>query len=210
MFKKLLSKLKFARKDEKREFLKKIFNFVKQNKVEGAYCEFGVYKGGTFIEAWKIAQAKGLKMDFWAFDSFEGLPSDEGTFKKGGWSFGMKEFVGNLLKAGVPVEFDTVKVIRGFFKESLKGFSGFPIAIAYIDSDLYESAVEVLEFLTPRIQDGTVLVFDDFYFHKGNPERGEQGALKEWLEKNPDIKVSEYQKYFWNGNSFIIHKNEQK
>lgn len=205
MIKKLLAKFKFSRRDEKREFLKKIFNFVKQNKIEGAYCEFGVYKFGTFIEAWKIAKAKGLEMPFWAFDSFEGLPSEEGTFKKGDWNFGFKEAVNNLIKAGINL--NEVNIVKGFFKDTLKGdLSPRKIAVVYIDSDIYESAAEVLKFITPYVQDGTILVFDDFYFHRGNPNRGEQRALNEWLKANPEITVSEYQKCFWNSVSFVVHK----
>ncbi|MDQ3475291.1 MAG: class I SAM-dependent methyltransferase, partial [Actinomycetota bacterium] len=41
------------------------------------------------------------------------------------------------------------------------------MAIAHIDSDLYSSAVFVLQQLRPRMVDGTVIVFDEFYNYPG-------------------------------------------
>jgi hypothetical protein len=68
--------------------------------------------------------------------------------------------------------------------------------------------VPVLEFITPYLVNGSVLVFDDWFFYKASPERGEQKALNEWLKINPNIKLTEFHKYSWHGNSFIINKND--
>ena len=64
---------------ERKEILRKIMNFVRENNLgDGDYLEFGVYKGGNFVEAISAAKGKRLdKMRFHAFDSFEGLPSPE-------------------------------------------------------------------------------------------------------------------------------------
>ncbi len=80
------------------------------------------------------------------------------------------------------------------------------VAVAMIHCDLYESAVPVLEFLTEFVQDGTVLIFDDWNCYRSNPNRGEQRAFKEWLDKNPNVKAAPFLGYNWHGQAFILNK----
>ena len=217
MLAKFLSKFIPKQKSEERiDFLKKVMNFVHKCKIPGDYLEFGVFKGSTFTEAYKIAKAKKINgMRFFAFDSFEGLPEssgidkDSGQFEKGEYKFSIERFKDNLKKAGINLK--DVKIIPGWFDQvlnsGLKKELGLEnTAVVWIDSDLYESAVPALDFITDLVVDGTIIVFDDWFFFKGNPNRGEQRAFGEWLAKNPQIRVSEFHKYFWHGNSFIVHK----
>ena len=75
--------------------MKEAFEFAAHSNVSGDYLEFGVWKGRSFIRAfhtWKyiLLNNRNLSgMNFYAFDSFEGLPeitSNEdnatGEFKK--------------------------------------------------------------------------------------------------------------------------------
>ena len=205
---------------ERKEILRRIMNYVSACRIEGDYLEFGVYKGSTFIEAYKMAKAKKLRsMKFFAFDSFEGLPEiskEENIpvsfeqFRKGQYSFSLENFRKNLERADVSMA--DVKIVPGWFdkvlNEDTKNKIGLgPIAVAWVDGDLYESAVSVLDFIRDHIVDGTILVFDNWFFFRGSPFRGEQLAFREWLRRNPDLSFSEFHKYFWHGNSFIIHKN---
>ncbi len=50
--------------------------FKHDQKIEGDYCEFGVYTGRSFVHAYKALtrQEKTPSTRFFAFDSFEGLP----------------------------------------------------------------------------------------------------------------------------------------
>lgn len=213
----LLRKLNVKSKSHERtDFLRKIMNFTHQCGVAGDYLEFGVFKGATFAEAHRIARAKKLDdMRFFAFDSFEGLPvsdqeADRRQFSKGEYSASLELFKSNIRKAGVKI--DEAQIVKGWFKDTLNADTKKKLglksaAVVWVDSDLYESAVTVLDFITDLVADGTILVFDDWYFFKGHPDKGEQRAFKEWLAKNPQFKVSEFHKYFWHGNSFIVHKN---
>ena len=79
-------------------------------------------------------------------------------------------------------------------------------AIVFIDCDLYASTVPVLNFISDYLEDGAILIFDDWFCFKGSPERGEQKAFHEWLKNNPQFKAVEYHKFNWRGNSFIINK----
>ena len=188
---------KDKKNEERKEFLKCLFNFIKKNEVRGDYCEFGVYRGGTFAEAYKIAEAKELDMTFWAFDSFEGLPEDSGVFKKGTYKASKELFLRNFVKLVKPNK-DNVKVIDGWFKDTLPNIKIDKIALAYVDCDIYSSTKEVLNFIAKSLQKNSILVLDDFHYGKGERE-----AFEEWLlEKN--IKVEKYRPYSWKAESFIV------
>jgi hypothetical protein len=77
-------------------------------------------------------------------------------------------------------------------------------ALVWIDCDFYESTVPVLEFITDYVQDGTLLIFDDWFCFRGDPERGEQRAFAEWLARNPWIRAGELLRFGWHGSSFIL------
>ncbi len=205
---------------ERTDFLNKIFNFAKTCEVEGDYLEFGVFKGATFTESYKIAHEKKMRgslkdMRFFAFDSFEGLPEPKGVdkefrqFEKGEYSFSLERFTQNLSRSNIKPE--DVTIVPGWFKDTLtqdlkKKHNLKKAAVVWIDGDLYESTVPCLDFVYDLLVDGTIIVFDDWFFFKGNPQKGEQRAFGEWLARHPELKVSEFHKYFWHGNSFIIHK----
>ncbi len=197
--------------------MRKIMNYVAEARLPGDYLEFGVFRGGTFAAACRWAQKnKHLQeMRFYAFDSFEGLPDIRGKdaeftqFSKGEYSASLGLFKNNLKAAGV--DFSKVEIIPGWFNETLtadtrKKLPMKSAAVIWVDCDLYESTVPVLEFVKDYIVAGTVIVFDDWFLFRGNPNAGEQLAFREWLKKYPQFSATEFHKYSWHGNSFIIHK----
>jgi len=197
---------------ERARMLEMAFAYTTYNEVEGDYLEFGVYEGRTFVEACEIARRyESHQIRFHAFDSFEGLPdiSEEdatGPFKKGQFRCDRRRFERNLRGHGI--DRSRVNIVEGRFGQTLKEDGGHGVervAIAWIDCDLYSSTVPVLEYLTGRLADGAILVFDDWYFYKGRPDQGEQGACHEWLQNNPHIHLIEYQKFHWSGISFIVN-----
>lgn len=138
-------------------------------------------------------------MRFFAFDSFEGLPEgsekESGQFQKGEYSASLERFNANLQQAGVDSK--DVQAVKGWFKDTLtpetkKKLGLKAAAVIWIDSDLYKSAVPVLDFITDLVVDGTILVFDDWFFFKGNPNKGEQRAFREWLAKNPQSRFPNF------------------
>ncbi len=143
------------------------------------------------------------RMRFFAFDSFEGLPELEGIdkdnrdFSKGQYAAGVDEVRRNLVRAGVPE--DRVVFVSGWFDETctpatIEKHNIRKAAVIWVDCDLYHSAKSVLNFVTPLVQDGTVIVFDDWYSFRGNPRRGEQRAFSEWRETLNGYTFAEYQK----------------
>lgn len=198
----------------------KIFEYLKNAIIEGDYLEFGVANGNSFVIAYHTAQEFNLKsMKFYAFDSFQGLPEIRGIdaelrhFKEGMFAVEEKLFFRRLKRD--KVDLNKVHTIPGWFNETLTNDTRMKLLIKkasliMVDCDLYESTNTVLDFIVEYLQDGTIIVFDDWFCFRGNPNRGEQRAFREWLERNPSISVSEFHKYGAEGNSFIVHITDKK
>ena len=195
------------------EFIKETMECIAITRLEGDYLEFGVFQGRTFVPAYHFAQRNDLKsMRFYGFDSFEGLPAIEGNdeggeFSEGQYSLSLNHFTKLISNRGVRL--DKVNLVKGWYDKVLNGdtkkhLSTKKAAFIFIDCDLYESTVPVLNFITEYLQSGTIIAFDDWYCFKGSPEKGEQKAFKEWLQKNPSFKALEFHKFSWSGNSFIM------
>lgn len=201
----------------KEGMLETAMSFADNSDLEGSYLEFGVFRGRSFISAFHLAQMRNLSsMDFYAFDSFEGIPEISGVDAEGYQQFreeqcycDLETFVDNITSEGVDI--DKVEIVQGWFDDVLNEDTKdeLPLkkaSVVLIDCDLYESTVPVLNFLTDYIQDGTILIFDDWFCFRADPERGQQRAFREWLEENPLIKPVEFRDYGWNGRSFILSK----
>jgi hypothetical protein len=143
------------------------------------------------------------KINFYAFDSFVGLPNLEhadlghSRFRSGRYNFAENKFIANVLKNCKKISRGQLITVPGFYNESLsddlkKSLNLKAASIVMIDCDLYSSTVSVLDFITDLVQDGTILIFDDWYAYKGSPNRGERVATHEWLKKNPSFILSPF------------------
>jgi hypothetical protein len=179
--------------------------FVSDCKIEGSYLEFGCADGGSLADAFRASRRWRLdNMKFFAFDSFEGLPEPTGLdadkfrrYEKGEFACNIDKYKRNIRIQGTDLKF--VTIVPGWYDQSLtlEAKKNLPIqraAVIWIDCDLYESTVPVLDFVTGYIQDGTVIIFDDWFSYKGRTDRGEARAFKEWLVRNPSFKANEYHK----------------
>jgi O-methyltransferase len=204
--------------------------------VEGDYLEFGVFRGDSFIRAFRIIgdvyqqrplnpvhsteyrkQASQLwgRMRFFAFDSFQGLPApgaidkESRDFVEGKFTCDLEGFKRNLENCGV--DLSKVVVVPGWFQQTctpktIETHKMKAASIIHIDCDLYESAKIVLKFVEPLLVDGSVLIFDDWYCFRGNPALGEQRAFTEWAKTMRGWIFSEYQKEGSCRNSFIANR----
>lgn len=157
-------------------------------------------------------------MRFFAFDSFRGLPSLKAEdsfsqdFAKGQYAYSLNDFLDNIKKQGMPL--GRVVPVKGWFEDTCikKTVSEHKIekaAIVFIDCDLYSSTKAALEFIGDYLQDGTLLIFDDWFSFCGHPQRGEQRAFHEWSTSKriaDRFQFTEYQKDSWNRISFITNK----
>jgi hypothetical protein len=81
-------------------------------------------------------------------------------------------------------------------------------AIVNLDCDLYASARDALTAITPLIQQGTVLVCDDYYAFSARREAGERRAVAEWSERS-GIAVEPWFPYQFVGQAFLCHPEPQ-
>ncbi|MBA4141479.1 MAG: class I SAM-dependent methyltransferase [Nitrosospira sp.] len=195
--------------------LSQAFEFVKINQVIGDYLEFGLWRGKTFGYAHRMKRRyRRNDMKLWGFDSFQGLPDTgehpDNIWHKGQFACTREEFQVILESRGFkPSEYE---LVEGFYNESLNAathrrFAGRKAAVIYIDCDLYESTIQVLDFVQSYLVDGSIICFDDFYNYKGDPEQGEQKALAEFRQKQTRVRVIPYMDYAPLGKSFICRMN---
>ncbi|MGO9950870.1 MAG: TylF/MycF/NovP-related O-methyltransferase [Dissulfurispiraceae bacterium] len=184
--------------------------------IEGDYLEFGVYQGNTLSRAFQCMSYSFNNMKFIAFDSFEGLPKPKGIDNEKGYasnfhekefSCSEDEFIRNIQSKGVDLQ--KVKLVKGWFdktlsREKAEEYGVRQIAFAWIDCDLYESTVPVLNFITPYLSVGSVIVFDDWHCYRNHPDFGEQRACREWLESNKHIQLAELFSFGSHGIVFTV------
>lgn len=158
------------------------------------------------------------EMRFIAFDSFKGIPPVKGVdalhpvFHEGTYACSEAEFRENVRKYGIADS--KVISVPGFFRDTLndataKNLALKRVSVLHIDSDLYESARDALQFCTPFFDNGTIIVFDEWYQFYGNPDLGEQRAFGEWVCANPEWIVTPFQKEGAFRNSFILSRSPQ-
>lgn len=119
-------------------------------KAEGLVLEFGVRHGHSIRHI--SARVNG---PVFGFDSFTGLPSSWGHEPEGVYS----------TEGELPEVPANATLIPGWFDATLAPFlAQHPgnIRFCNIDCDIYESTATVLNLIAPRIQSGSVLVFDEY------------------------------------------------
>jgi O-methyltransferase len=201
------------------QMMRTAMEFATHSRVEGDYLEFGVNRGESFVSAYHFARRSGLdQMRFYAFDSFAGLPQIKGNdaegfahFREGDFACDQDEFTRIISRKRV--DLSKVRLVPGWYDQSLtpETKAKLPLtaaAVIWVDCDLYESTVPVLDFITSYLQNGTLLIFDDWFSFRGNPNRGERKAFTEWMTRNPHLRATEFHRFDWKGTSFIIHRDE--
>jgi O-methyltransferase len=162
----------------------------------GDYYEFGLYQGHTFCVVQAAAEDLGFRdMQFFGFDSFEGLPplrgSDVGSveFSEGDYECSYDRVVEHLDKYGV--DWKRTHLVKGWYDDlPASADECVPLmrgaALVLVDCDLYESTVPVLNFIAPYLRPGTIVMFDDWDSFNSSDDMGERRAFREFLEANPE------------------------
>jgi len=172
-------------RDVRKPYFDRAFRQVAESQTPGDYLEFGVYRGDSFTINYKLAQKHRLRdMRFIAFDGFVGLPEGEGDrWKAGMFRASKTRFLQIIDRAGVRL--DKVRVVDGLYSDTLtseaKRRHGLVrAAVVHIDCDLHASTKLVLSFVEDLIDQGTILIFDDWYIRGGEANCGEKRAFAEW------------------------------
>lgn len=132
----------------------------------GMALEFGVATGNTL----RLIAGKRKGTEVYGFDSFQGLPQ--------AWLPGMS--AGAFAQDDLP-EVPGAELVVGMFEETLPKFLDAhpgPVDFLHVDCDLYGSARTVLEHVGPRLEPGSVIVFDEFFNYPG----WQRHEYRAWLE----------------------------
>jgi hypothetical protein len=139
--------------------------------VPGDLIETGVWRGGACILMRAVLKAYGeTGRTVWLADSFEGLPepnrtrypaeTDEGLVR-GLFSAGLEQVQENFRRYGL---LDSqVRFLPGWFRDTLPHAPFSRLALMRLDGDLYESTMDALVNLYPRLSVGGYVIIDDYF-----------------------------------------------
>ena len=208
---------------QKAQTIKLLFWHCAVDQLAGNYLEFGVahghsMKSAVLAEHNSFSRAIGVKKidrDLIGFDTFEKFVSASEIDAHETW-------VGDLFN--LPLEkiqkrFKRKKNVlfikcdasnlssspTDFISQSSLGVNGKAVIILF-DMDLYAPTLSALRWAKQTMQQGTFLMFDEFFSFAGDFNRGEALALNEFLDENPSIRIRDVMNYGSGGKVFVIAK----
>ena len=139
--------------------------------VPGDLLEAGTWRGGSAILMRAVLEARGdTDRRVWVADSFQGVPppdaerypADAGDTY---WTWDqlavpVERVKANFAKYGLLD--DRVCFLEGWFKDTLPSAPIEQLAVLRIDGDLYESTLDALRPLYPKLAPGGYVVVDDY------------------------------------------------
>ena len=144
---------------------------VLRQEVPGDLIETGVWRGGATIFMRTMLKAYGdTKRKVWVADSFRGLPrpnpdqypADEGdrlsTFPL--LAVSLDEVKKNFSRYGMLDQ--QVVFLAGWFRDTLPRAPIEKLAVLRIDGDMYESTMDPLRYLYPKLSIGGYVIIDDY------------------------------------------------
>jgi len=172
--------------------------YVIKNKIDGAFVECGVWKGGSSMAmALTLNKLGSEKRDLHLYDTFSGMsaPSDVDISIKGtaahqkfsktqisddssDWCLSsLEEVKQNLFSTGYDKE--KIHFIEGKVEDTIPKSIPKEIALLRLDTDWYESTKHELIHLFPLLKPNGVLIIDDY----GHWE-GARKAVDEYISDN--------------------------
>lgn len=144
---------------------------VLRSGVEGDLIETGVWRGGATIFMRGILKAHGVTdRRVWVADSFAGLPpadpakypkeSNEDFTKFKELAVSLGEVQTNFGRYGLLD--DQVKFLKGWFRDTLPTAPIEKLALMRLDGDMYESTMDALVNLYPKLSPGGFVIIDDY------------------------------------------------
>ena len=138
--------------------------------IPGDFIEAGVYKGGAVIFMTGLLQSLEITdRTVWVADSFSGIPVARNEEDKHDivddwddrWEASFEEVQSNFRRYGLLS--DQVKFLKGYFEKTLPKAKIEKIAIARLDGDSYESTMDALKSLYPKMSSGGYVIIDDWH-----------------------------------------------
>ena len=144
---------------------------VLEDGIEGNLIEAGVWRGGASILMRAVLAAYGVTdRTVFVADSFEGLPkanskdypADAGIdyYSMEVLRVSLEQVQANFAKYGLLD--DQVRFLKGWFSETLPKSNTGSLAVVRLDGDMYESTMDGLVSLYPRLNPGGYIILDDY------------------------------------------------
>ncbi|WP_190816008.1 TylF/MycF family methyltransferase [Saccharopolyspora pogona] len=140
--------------------------------VPGDFAETGVWRGGACIFMRAVLQAFGdTGRTVWVVDSFQGMPESSAQDHESDQAMALHEYNDVL---GVPLETvrqnfaryglldEQVRFLPGWFRDTLPTAPIQELAVLRLDGDLYESTMDSLRNLYPKLSPGGFVIIDDY------------------------------------------------
>ena len=139
--------------------------------VPGDLIETGVWRGGASIFMRGVLKAYGVSdRVLWVADSFEGLPpvntdkypqeQDLGLDRARDLAVSLETVRENFSRYGLLD--DQVRFLKGWFRDTLPTAPIEKLAVMRLDGDLYESTMDALVNLYPKLSVGGYVIIDDY------------------------------------------------
>jgi hypothetical protein len=140
--------------------------------VPGDLIETGVWRGGASIFARGVLEAHGVKdRTVWLADSFEGMPVTDENSHPSDRELALHKYNDHL---AIPLDQvkenfacyglldDQVAFLPGWFRDTLPTAPIEKLAVLRLDGDLYESTMDALTNLYPKLSPGGFVIIDDY------------------------------------------------
>ncbi|GAB4197859.1 MAG: hypothetical protein Kow00105_11890 [Phycisphaeraceae bacterium] len=150
--------------------LARLLYLVDRDRIEGEIVETGIARGGSVVFLAMLTNRSPIRRRVWGYDAFE-LFGQEGA--------GVYDEVCATIRDRFGFNDQQVKIIKGFFEDTLPEYPGHPIAFCHIDASLYDPIKTCIHQLYPHVQPGGVVVFDNY-----GADEGCRKAVDEWLADN--------------------------
>ncbi len=145
-------------------------------RVPGDIVECGVWNGGSAAVMGLANATTSVNVQerrIWLFDSFQGVPPaterDGPVERKSyfeGWNKGSIEKVKQVFSK-IGVSLDNVRIIPGWFNDTLRTAAVERIAILHIDADWYDSVKLVLDVFYEKVVPGGFIILNDYNTWEG-------------------------------------------
>jgi O-methyltransferase len=153
--------------------LQRCVETVLAENIPGDLVECGVWRGGACILMRAVLAAYGDQdRCVWVADSFAGVPKPDKENYSADKNLRL-DLSGDVLavsEATVKANFkryglldDRVRFLAGWFKDTLRVPPIDCLALMRLDGDLYESTIQALEGLYPRLSHGGFCIIDDYH-----------------------------------------------
>lgn len=153
--------------------IQKCIESVLSNNVPGDIIECGVWRGGASIFMRAVLKAYDVKdRVVYVADSFQGCPVPNTEKYPQDKDLNLCNYGGTLAVSleKVKANFKTydlldeqVRFLEGWFKDALPQAPFRKLAVMRLDGDLYESTMDALNNLYPKLSAGGYVIVDDYY-----------------------------------------------